>query len=129
MFIIVDKNEEVNSPHVVERLRRFFPALECETLDCGDIKIILEGGNVLAIERKRAGDFLGSIGDGRLFNQVERMSKSSKWCCVIIEGQISYDKDDMAVIPVYDRSGNMISAEVTGWHGASSVVWMSNHFH
>lgn len=119
MFIIVDKNEEVNSPHVVQNLRRFFPGLECETLDCGDIKIILEGGAVLAIERKRAGDFLGSIGDGRLFNQVERMSKSSKWCCVVIEGQITYNQDDMAVIPIYDKRGNVVGSEETGWHGAS----------
>lgn len=119
MFVIVDKNEEVNSPHVVENLRRFFPGLECETLDCGDIKVILSGGNVLAIERKRAGDFLSSIADGRLFNQVERMFKSSKWCCVIIEGQITFDKDDMAVIPIYDKRGNVIASETTGWHGAS----------
>lgn len=119
MFIMLDKNEEVNSPHIAELLRRFFPKLEVTTLDCGDIKVILEGGDILAIERKRASDFLGSIGDGRLFNQVERMSQSSKWCCVLIEGFISFDKDDMAVIPVYDKRGNIIAAETTGWKGAS----------
>lgn len=119
MLVLVDKNEETNSPHVVEKLRKFYPKLEVTTLDCGDIKVILDGGDVLAIERKRAPDFIASIGDGRLFNQVERMAQSSKWSCVLIEGTIGYDRDDMAVIPIYDDNGNIKAAEVTGWRGVS----------
>lgn len=119
MLLLVDTNEATQSPHVVQRLRKFYPKLEVTTLDCGDMKVILEGGDVLAIERKRAGDFIASIGDGRLFDQVERMAKSSKWSCIVIEGTIGYDKDDMAVIPVYDDEGNIKAAEVTGWRGVS----------
>jgi len=109
MFIMVDTNEQATNPKVVDRLLKVFPNLQLTNLAFGDVNAILDDGNILAIERKRAEDFLGSIADGRVFRQVEQMSNGAKWCCIIIEGQFEFDDEDMAVV-----NGNE-----TKWRGAS----------
>jgi hypothetical protein len=140
MFVIVDSNEgtdrdkkeniereergearkDQSNIRMINRLKKYFPKLQQGPLTCGDINVILDGeGGVLAIERKRAGDFLGSIGSRRIFKQVENMANNANWPCIIVEGVISYDKDDMAVIPTFDRFDHVNGYEVTGWPGAS----------
>lgn len=109
MFILVDSNEQATNPKVVKKIQKIFPNLEITSLAFGDMNIVLDDGNILAIERKRAGDFLGSIADGRLFRQVQKMSDGSKWCCIIIEGIFEFSENDMVVI----------DGEETNWKGAS----------
>ncbi len=110
MFIIVDQNEQATNPTVVERMRKTFPNLQIANLTCGDVNIILDTGDVLAIERKRADDLLGSIGDGRVFRQVEQMAQGAKWSCIIVEGHITFDKKtDMTVV----------NGRETKWRGVS----------
>jgi ERCC4-type nuclease len=109
MFVMVDTNEQSTNPVVVARLQQVFPNLQITTLLCGDVNIILDDGAILAVERKQAGDFLGSIADGRVFRQVERMAAGAKWSCIILTGALSFDKDDMAVI----------DGRATNWKGAS----------
>lgn len=109
MFVLCDTNEQTTNPKVVERLQKVFPNLQVTNLVFGDVNIILDDGNILAIERKRADDFLGSIADGRVFRQVEQMAHGSKWSCIIIEGSFSFNKDDMTVI----------EGRETNWRGAS----------
>lgn len=109
MFILVDQNEQATNAPVVQRLKRTFPNLSVENLAFGDVNIILDDGTILAIERKRARDFLGSIGDGRLFRQVEQMSNGAKWCCVIVEGSFEFSENDMCIV----------DGEETNWRGAS----------
>lgn len=121
MFIMVDTNEQahrnVNNPKrpvdeyskSVARLLKVFPNLQITPLDFGDINIILDDASILAIERKTADDFVGSIGGGHIFRQVEDMSNGSKWCCIIVEGTIEFNKDDMTVI----------NGEVSNWTGSS----------
>lgn len=109
MFILVDVNEGATNPKVVERMQKVFPNLELTQLAFGDVNVILDDGNIIAIERKRAGDFLGSIGDGRVFRQVENMSNGAKWCCIIIEGSLAFNEDDMCEV----------DGEETGWKGVS----------
>jgi hypothetical protein len=103
----------------IARLEKLFPKLQKAPLTCGDINVILDGGGLLAIERKRAGDFLGSVGNGRIFRQVENMAANSTWHCIIIEGLISFDADDMAVIPTFDKHDRVEGHETTGWRGVS----------
>ena len=43
----------------------------------------------VGVERKDVGDFLGSIMDGRLFNQAKAMSESYERPIIILEGAIS----------------------------------------
>jgi len=118
----VERGEASKDPsniRMVKRLQKYFPKLQQGALTCGDINIVLDGGGVLAIERKRAGDFLGSIGSGRIFRQVENMAKNAAWSCVVIEGLISFNQDDMAVIPIFDKQDRVTGHETTGWRGVS----------
>jgi ERCC4-type nuclease len=139
MLVLVDSNEDTDrakkkneearkkgrddlvvthsNKRVMERLRQRFPDVQAAPLTCGDINIILDEGGTLAIERKRAGDFLGSIREGHLKRQVQRMNENADWSIVIVEGLITFDKDDMAVIPLFDKNDDIYAYETTGWHG------------
>ena len=66
-------------------------------LPAGDVWIQLENGLVI-IERKTTNDFLESIKDGRLFNQVVEMRQISEWCYVAIEGVFTPISEDMVNI-------------------------------
>lgn len=111
------KRVDPSNIRVLKRLRQRFPDVQSAPLTCGDINIILDNGDLIAIERKRAGDFLGSIRDGHIQKQVQRMAENAKWSAVVIEGLITFDTDDMAEIPVFDKDDNIYAREVTGWHG------------
>lgn len=141
MFIVIDQNEGIDrnkirkdaktgtkvkgtktlaNQRAMERFSRYFGELQFAELTCGDINIILDDGKLLAIERKRPGDFLGSIASGRIFRQVENMAKHAMWSCVLVEGLFMFDKNDMAVIPIYDKADEkIIQYETTNWRGAS----------
>jgi len=108
MLIITDSNEAATSPTTVQNLKRTFPGLIVSQLDFGDVNVILDNGELLAIERKQVFDFLSSIGDGRLFDQAERMSKA-KYSAIIVQGTLGYTSDDMAVA----------NKEKTNWSGSS----------
>src|SRR5271157_2960067 len=109
MIVLVDSNEEATNPAIVEIMRTHFTELQVVPLEFGDVNIILEDGSILSIERKNVDDFLGSIGDGRVFRQVERMSNGSKFYCIILVGNIHFDKDDMTVT----------NGRTTQWRGKS----------
>lgn len=109
MLVIADSNEEATNPDVIRELRKRFPALYISALTCGDLNVIFDNGSILAIERKNASDFLGSIADGRLFRQVENMAQNSKFYCVIVVGRLEFDENDMVCC----------NGEVTNWRGAS----------
>jgi len=135
MFIMMDSNEGIDRNRIsngvkgtgtlsnqrsVERMKSYFGNIEFAELTCGDINVFLDDGKLLAIERKRPGDFLGSIASGRIFRQVENMAQHAAWSCVIVEGLFMFDKNDMATIPVYSRDDSkLIKYEETNWRGAS----------
>jgi ERCC4-type nuclease len=74
-------------------------------LDMGDVQCVTDDNELLIIERKSPDDFLGSIKDGRIFQQVARMKELSTWCYVIITGLFSPG-----------QNGKLISASrQTGW--------------
>jgi DNA excision repair protein ERCC-4 len=75
------------------------------TLDSGDCRVICDDGATLIIERKTPDDFLNSIKDGRLFEQVIRMREVSPWCYLIITGPL------YALPDGYIQTGN----RHTGW--------------
>ena len=58
--------------------------VEVRTLDVADYVVSEEVG----IERKSANDFIQSIIDGRLFDQVERLKKAYEKPVIIIEGEL-----------------------------------------
>ncbi|AFK21638.1 DEAD/DEAH box helicase [Pyrococcus sp. ST04] len=80
--IVVDTRELRSE--VVKRLKMLGVSLEFKTLDVGDY-IVSED---VAIERKSANDFIQSIIDGRLFDQVKRLKDAYSRPIIIIEGQL-----------------------------------------
>lgn len=62
-------------------------------LDTGDAWLSTDDGAMLVIERKTPSDLLGSIKDGRLFQQVAAMRDKSKWCYLMITGALAHTLD------------------------------------
>lgn len=114
MLILVDSNEEATNPKTIAEMRKHFPKLQVTSLAFGDVNVVLDTGDILAIERKAATDFLGSIGDGRLFRQVESMANNAKFYCVIVVGGFYFSKSDMTVAVNPDGT-----EEETNWKGVS----------
>jgi ERCC4-type nuclease len=111
MLILADSNEQATAPKVVQSLRDFFGEKNVVVahLKFGDYNIPLANGNLLSIERKAVGDFLGSISDNRLFEQAERMMTNTPFSIFVMTGNLAYNSDDYAVV----------DGQVTNWRGAS----------
>ncbi|NJE04949.1 DEAD/DEAH box helicase [Thermococcus sp. M36] len=69
---------------VPKHLKELGAEVEVRTLDIADYVVSEEVG----IERKSANDFIQSIIDGRLFDQVERLKKAYEKPVIIIEGEL-----------------------------------------
>lgn len=120
MNLLVDKSEQSSAPDVVSSLKSRFANVFVTNLPhrpfgntnitAGDINIPLEDGSILAIERKTPDDFLQSIPERRIFNQVEVMHSIAKFVAIIITGKIAYSPVDDTVIA--DRRN-------TEWDGKS----------
>ncbi|WP_297514491.1 DEAD/DEAH box helicase [Thermococcus sp.] len=65
-------------------LKELGAEIEVKTLDVADYVVSEEVG----IERKSANDFIQSIIDGRLFDQVERLKRAYEKPVIIIEGEL-----------------------------------------
>lgn len=108
MMVIVDTNEKSTAPKVFASIKKHFSQVIVANLTAGDINIPLDDGGVLCIERKTPADFLGSIADGRIFEQVEAMSSIAKYSAFIVTGYFTYgDKSDAV----------FIDGEKTNWKG------------
>jgi ERCC4-type nuclease len=59
-----------------------------QTLETGDLHIATDDDKLLIVERKAAMDFVNSIKDGRLFNQVARAKQITPYVYVVIVGSI-----------------------------------------
>lgn len=85
LSIIVDQRE----PDWIKQLKIFDIQPVITLLDSGDFWIATEQNELLIIERKTPEDLLGSIKDGRLFEQIHRMKQQTKWCYLLITGQFT----------------------------------------
>ena len=83
LTIIADTRE---SPHVTEALKELGSAAVQEMISPADYVISED----LAVERKTFRDFLKSIYDKRIFDQMERMSGAYESSCLIIEGDFTW---------------------------------------
>lgn len=89
MLLLVDQNEAATSPKTIEALRKHFTNVALVNSRI-DVQIPLEDGTKIAIERKTPSDFISSIGDGRLKEEIERMHSVAKFCAVVVTGRINY---------------------------------------
>ncbi|MDV3103372.1 DEAD/DEAH box helicase [Thermococcus waiotapuensis] len=82
IVVYVDSRELKSG--VPKLLKDLGAEIEVRTLDVADYVVSEEVG----IERKSANDFIQSIIDGRLFDQVERLKKAYEKPVIIIEGEL-----------------------------------------
>lgn len=79
-----------------------------EKLETGDAEVWLDSGEILLIERKTVEDLLGSIADGRLFAQGQRLAetrtfqqikgqKATTLPYIVITGQIKQSQSNMVI--------------------------------
>lgn len=90
--ILVDQRE----PDHIKNLKILNILPTPTLLDAGDYWVATEDNQLLIIERKTPEDLLGSIKDGRLFEQCHRMKTQSKWCYVVITNVIYSGSDGKA---------------------------------
>ncbi len=116
MILIVDQNEKATNPKIISSLEKHFSKVIISNLKCGDVNIPMDDGSVLAIERKAPYDFLASIADGRIFEQVESMALHAKYSAFIVTGTFTYkDKSDIVCI----------DGESTNWKGSAVRTTMT----
>lgn len=82
--IIVDTRE---SSFIIRRLKNLGANVTVKMISPGDY-IVGEG---FAVERKSFDDFLRSIFDKRIFEQVRRLKEAYLKCCLLIEGNVGYE--------------------------------------
>ena len=102
--VIADSRE----PGWVQQMKLNGVPVAVDTLPAGDVQLFLDDGQVLLVERKVSGDFLGSIADGRLFDQASRLVESrisdqlngkpiSVWPYLIITGTLRPSGKDLVI--------------------------------
>jgi ERCC4-type nuclease len=81
IFVIADDREK--NSNVSFYLKEFGAVVSFKRIEIGDY-IISEN---VCIERKSSSDFVSSIIDGRIFNQVEEMKRNFDKAVIIVEGR------------------------------------------
>lgn len=102
--ILIDSRE----PDHIKKIKFGCP-LMVQTLETGDLHIATDDDKLLIVERKTANDFVSSIKDGRLFNQVARAKQLTPYVYVVVVGSILPARNNKTII-----NGN-----VTGWDYAA----------
>jgi ERCC4-type nuclease len=103
--IMVDQRE----PDWVKALKFGGAPRMITLLEAGDFLVTTDSGALLSIERKTPADFLASIADGRIFNQVHGMKQLTPWTYILITGPFTPDARGMIAL-----EGNP-----TGWNWGS----------
>lgn len=122
MIVLIDDREPAD---VVAAIGKHWPTAQVSRLQAGDVNIVLPTG-LLAVERKTANDLLGSIGDGRLFEQAARMVKVASWPVVVVHNGLHYDHNDFVVINGQSTQwrGKAVRAALLAvqWAGCAVVI-------
>ena len=85
-IVIVDSREAKSAIEVVKWLKRFGCTVIEKQLDIGDYVISKD----IVVERKKAMDFINSIIDNRLFEQVSKLKEYYSRPIIIVEGNVWY---------------------------------------
>ena len=93
-------------------------------LPVGDAMWFGVGGTEVHIfERKRSDDFLASMQDDRLYDELERMKTEGDYRWLGIEGQLF--PNGKGTVAVWGQ----VTVEKTGWGGHASGLWENSHFY
>lgn len=103
---LIDSRE----PPEIQKLDFGVPTI-VTALDAGDMIIACKDGHTLIIERKEPSDLLGSIRNGRLFNQCAKMRELSQFCYLVITGKLYWTHDNKVQIGPRITSWNWDSVQ------------------
>ena len=87
LSVLIDSRE----PPEIQAMNFGVPTI-VTTLDAGDVMVTCDDSRALVIERKTPSDLLGSIKDGRLFQQCHKMLGLSEFCYLAIIGEMDMVK-------------------------------------
>ena len=111
--ILIDTRE----PPSVQGLRFGGVPVATRALDAGDIRILTSDGDVIAVERKTASDFINSVADGRLFLQAARLRALTPYAYLLVDGLISRGRAGQVI-----HGGRDTGFSWVAWQGASATV-------
>jgi ERCC4-type nuclease len=121
--VVYDPNEK--RAHVIRYLRKFEDVVIVERpLEIADYLVQSSEGTI-AIERKKASDFLSSITDGRLFTQIEHL-QGYEDARIILEGAI-FTKVKMGACFCIDTLGKPFNKR-KGARTQPMTTWATRHF-
>ena len=100
--VLIDSRE----PPDIKQLDFGVPTI-VTALDAGDVIATCNDDHTLVIERKTPSDLLGSIKDGRLFQQCHKMRALSEFCYLAIIGRMDMVKENKVRVDGY---------RITGWN-------------
>lgn len=106
--VMMSRNEKMHHPEIWNAISRVCPISEMGDDIC-DFHIVGNDDNYLIVERKTAEDFVNSIKDGRLLNQIVKGKTITPYVYVVIVGTILPAKHGKTYI-----NGNL-----TGWDYAA----------
>lgn len=122
--IVYDANE--NRTHVVRALKKFKDITAVKRhLEIGDYLVQTED-KWIAIERKRASDFLNSISDGRLFKQLENLQEYDD-PRIILEGAIFTSTKSGRCYSI-DTLGKVLSKGKRSNRAQPRTMWSTQFF-
>jgi len=111
-IITIDSNEHSHYPEHKERFEAMGILCLVKSLPF-DFQVSCPDGSILNIERKTPRDYLDSLRDGRLFNQVNDLVEGNEWGYVVIEGWFE-PLDDHFLHEVHRGEKNL-----SGWQWSS----------
>lgn len=104
IIVIVD----VHEPQEIKDLAKFHPDVDKQFLaglDAGDLNI-----NGVGFERKTMGDYISSLKEGRLEDQIEKLEQKYEEAYILIEGDLSEAEDrEHTSIPAKSIRGHIAS--------------------
>jgi len=121
--VVYDPNEK--RAMVVRHLKKFNDIAVVErALEIADYLVQSSNGTI-AVERKRASDFLTSIKDGRLFSQIEHLTEYED-ARIVIEGAI-FTRAKMGACFCVDTLGKPLNRS-RGARSQPIATWATRHF-
>lgn len=121
--VVYDPNEK--RAHVVRYLRKFEDIAVVERpLEIADYLVQSSEGTI-AVERKKASDFLSSIKDGRMFTQIEHL-QGYEDARIVLEGAI-LTKAKMGACICIDSLGKPLHKK-KGSRTQPMTTWATRHF-
>ncbi len=121
--VIYDPNEK--RAHVIRYLKEYKDISVVERpLEIADYLVQSSKGTI-AVERKKASDFLESIKDGRLFTQIEHLKEYND-ARIVLEGVI-FTKAKMGACFCLDTMGKPLNKK-KGARTVPMTTWATRHF-